>query len=362
MREALARRDGRCTGGRQALLCLLLVGAAIVALAPSRALARAPVKVGDASGPRLGVALAGDRVVWPRLAARYATPVEVLAASAGSPAETILVGDVTPGTAVEQLPVLDASRQRVAVSLLDFVRSESTVRVAAASTWAGSPQAPLARVPAATPGEVAFDVQVDGHRTAWLVGNRTGRTGPVRLVTRDERSGVRRVRRMPRHTAGLIGFAGGYVATTEQRGSLDRTKWVVRSIRAWRVRTQVIVREDSVDVDGALRSDGALALVYGFTRMRAGVVPLGGKRVQLLPGRPAMHRIVFGRRGVVYGLRSKRGTRLIEVGRSSRPRRLTAPVRGLVDFDGDSGRVALRTRGCVYVARVPALDAVPSCP
>ena len=167
---------------------------------------------------------------------------------------------------------------------------------------------------------------------------------------------------MPRYTAGLIGFAGGYLATTEQRGQLDRTKVVVRSVRNWRVRTQVVIREDSLDVDGALRSDGTLALVYGFTSRRAGLVPLGGTRVELLPVRPALRRIVFGRRGGVYAQRLKRGTRLIEVMASGRTRRLTAPVRGLVDFDADSGRVALRTRGCVYVARVPALDAVPPCP
>ena len=352
----------RPAGSRPTALALLvLAGAGAGALAPSPATARAPVKVGDAGGPRLGVSLAGDRVVWPRLAARYATPVEVLAASAGSPPETILRGEVTPGTAVEQLPDLDASRQRVAVSLLDFVRSESTVRVAAAGTWAGSPRAPLDRVPAAKPGEAAFDVQVDGHRTAWVVGNRTGRTGPLRLVIRDERSGVQRVRRLPRHTAGLIGFAGGRVATTAQRGQLDRTKVAVRSLRDWRVRTQVVIREDALDVDGALRADGTLALVYGFTRRRAGVVGLGGKRVRELPGRPAMYRIAFGRRGVIYGVRSKRGTRLIEVGPSGPARRLTAPVRGLVAFDADAGRVALRTRGCVYFARVPALNAVPDC-
>ena len=273
----------------------------------------------------------------------------------------MLRGEVTPGPGVEQLPEVAAGPRLVAAGLTDFVRTESTVEVVGGSAWAGPPGAPLQRLRAVGSSEWPAALAVSGDRVAVLVAHRTRERARPRLVIRDAQSGGERVRRLSRFTAPFVALAGPYVATMHQRGVQDRTVVVVRNARTWRTRTRVVVNEDSLDVRAALGRDGGLAIASGFLRYKATRVAPGGRPRTLRP-RPSALAIDIGANGAVYPRRGRRGTRLIEVTRAGRVRALTAPMRGLVSFDADRARLALRTRNCVYVSQVPALEVAPACP
>jgi hypothetical protein len=319
-----------------------------------------PLPVGDAGRePLFAVALSGGSVVWPWLGGRYATPVEVRVASPGRAQATILRGRVTPGTGVEQLPRLAGGDRQVAVSLVDYYRTESTVRVVGASAWAGPPFSPLQRLAPVAPEEWATAVAVDGDRIAALVARRSG-SGRLRLVVRNARTGRVISRRLARSTDSLrLALAGRYLATTRQREP-ERTRILVRDMRSGKVRTSASLREDSLDVDFDLSRRGTLALIYGFRRHRAAMLPLGGK-LRPLRLRPSGLEVRIGRRGAIYPHRVRGGVRLVEVTSVGRVRRLTAPIRGFVGFDASSRWLALRTKSCVYVARLPALEPAPPC-
>lgn len=346
-----------------ALLCACLLAGLGTAALPSPAAGAAPIPVGDAGSAPLDVALAGRAVVWPRLAARYAEPVEVVSATPGTAATTILRGEVTPGSAVEQLPTIDADGRTVVVSLTDYARTERSVRVLAANVFAGPPQPWLERLRGIRRDEAAGTVAVDDGTLGLILYKRKGRHPRPRLVLRDTHGGWKLTRRLSRYNAGIsLALAGRYVATLSQRGVQDRTRVLVRDIRTWRVRTSAVVPEDALDVAVALRADGAVAIVYGFDRLRAALIAPGGTRLQRLTPRPASLDVRFGRRGIIYPHRVHGGARLVEVTPRGGLRRLTTPIRGLVSFDADGRRLALRTRRCVYSAVAPALTRPPPCP
>jgi hypothetical protein len=320
-----------------------------------------PVPVGNAGWAPFEVAVSGSSAVWPWTARRFASPVEIRVASAGRVPRTILRGEPTPGGGVEQLPFFAAGTRRVAASLVDFVRTEETVTVAGASAWTGSPSRALEREDAIGRHEWVGGVAVSGRRIALLAFHRTRERARPRLLLIDGRTGTRRTRRLSRHTGLLLALAGRFVALASQRGDRDLTRITVRDAGTWRVRTRAVIREDSIDVALALRPDGTLAVAYGSSRHRAGLVRPGG-RLRRLPIRPSRLQIRFGPRGAVYPERVRRGTRLVEVTRAGRVRPLTAPIRGYVNFDAAHDRLALRTRRCVYVAPLPALGAARPCP
>jgi len=339
---------------------LVLFGAVSLGSFGSLAWGARPLVVGAAGSQAFPVALAGGSVVWPSSAGRYASGVVVRVASPGAPPRTVLRGEVTPGGAVEQLPQLAAGPRQVAVGLTDFVATDSTVKVVGGSAWAAPPGAPLQRLRAVGSSEWPAGVAVSGDEIAVLVAHRTRERGRLRLVVRDALTGKERMRRLSRFTAPFVALAGPYVATMHQRGNQDRTEVVVRNTRTWRIRTRVVVKEDSLDVSVALARDGGLAIVSGFGRYRAVRVAPGGRPRPLSP-RPSSLAVALGSHGPVYLRRDQRGTRLIEVTRTGQVRALTAPIRGLVAFDAVGARLALRTRGCVYVAQAPALEAPPAC-
>jgi hypothetical protein len=341
------------------LLLIGLVAAASVGTVSPTASDRAPTRVGAAGHEPFDVALAGQSAVWSTAESRYA-PVAVRVASPSRPEKTILRGE-EPAPGVEQLPALDAGPRMVAVSLLDFAVTERTAKVVGSSLWAGSPGGALRELNVLRRREWAASVAVSGTAIAVLAANRSDRDARPRLVVVDMSTGNARARRLSRDAQPNLAFAGRFVATALQRSDRDLTRIVVRKRRSWRPVSRTVIREDSVDIAVALRRDGTLAIAYGHPRFRAAVVAPGSRRTKL-PGRPSSLAIGFGPRGVVYSQRSTRGTRLFEITPDGPIRRLTAPIRRFVAFDADRrGRIALRTESCVYVARVPALGAAPSC-
>jgi hypothetical protein len=338
----------------------LLVGFVTGVCAVSAAAAREPVPVGSAAGAPFRVALAGPSAVWPTATGHY-EPAEVHTAAPSRTRTTILRGE-RPDRDVEQLPFFDAGPRAVVVSLVDFLRTRRTARVVGDSLWAGPPYGPLRELDVLRRREWTPAVGVSGTRVALLAADRSDESVPPRLVVHDTRTGTIRSRRLPRYTGAPFAFAGRFVATAKQRGDRDLTQITVRKIGSWHRVSHVTIKEDAVDVELALRGDGTLAIVYGHLGLRAAVVEPGSRRANL-SARPSLLAVAFGPRGVVYARRTQRGTRLVEARPGARTRPLTAPISDLVSFDADrSGRLALRTRQCVYSARAPALAAPRACP
>lgn len=106
----------------------------------------------------------------------------------------------------------------------------------------------------------------------------------------------------------------------------------------------------------ALTRAGGLALLYGNLfdepSYRAGLVSPGGRIRRIGPRPSSLTDVAYGRGGVIYPRRVKGGTRLVVASRRG-TRDLTGTIRGYVAFDSDGRRAAVRTRGCVYVVRLP---------
>ena len=321
------------------------------------ALGREPMPVGPA-GAGLDVQVAGDAAVWPTKTAGDA-PVEVHIASPSRSRETILRG-AQPARGVDQLPAIAAGPRAIAVSLTDFVPSEETVRVARGSVWAGAGHEPLRRLRIIGRREWAAAVAVSGSTVSVLAARRDDDSTPLRLVFRDIFTGEGRARRLSRHTQPMLAFHGRFIAMATQRGQHDLTKITVRRVRDWRAVSRAVVREDSIDVEMALRRDGALAIAYGRPRYRAALVEPGSRRTNFRL-RPSSLAVAFGPRGAVVPRRRPQGQELVELTPGRAARRLTAPIPRLIAFDVRLGRLALRTARCVYVAPLPARDPVEPC-
>lgn len=335
------------------------VGVLALGLSGSVAQAARPLAVAQEGLQPFGVALSGSAAVWPHTTPRYSTPAEIRIGAPGDSPRILLRDGVTPGQGVEQLPTLASSARQVVVGLTDFVATDETVKVVGGSAWAGPPDAPLQRVRSVWPREWVYSAAVDGDRVALLLADRTRERAPLRLLTLNGRTGLERSRRLARGLVGSVSLAGGYIAIPRQV-SRDRVEILVRAIRTWRIKMRVVLHLDSPDVETALRPDGALAIVTGFGPYRAAFVAPGG-HLRFLRRRPASFEVDVSPRGAVYLSQAQRGRRLIEAAADGHVRSLTRPIRGLMDFALDGGRAALRTRRCVFVARVPALGNPESC-
>ena len=293
------------------------------------------------------VALAAGKVVWIRARARFGEPREVVAATPGAPEEVILRGPPVRGSASEQLGFLVAAGDTVAVTLTDFVRSESGVSVGESGVWAGPARPELARLPVVREGELARDVALGRGSVFVLAG--AERSAP-RLVARDLATGEQRERRLSRD-AGAMTAAGRFVAILEQRGHRDLTRITVRHVRTWKARTRVTVTSDLIEIGTRLRSDGTLVVVYGAQRLKLAVVPPGARRLRRVRGaRPSSYQVALHRGAPVIAQRSRRGERLVRAAPGARVRPLTPAYREINWFAAAGSRVAWATDREVLVA------------